>query len=135
MDKVIISPLKQIHHPKGDVLHALKKSDVGFSSFGEAYFSTVAYMEIKGWKRHNKMVMNLVVPTGKIEVVIYDEEKCEFLRIVLSRSNYKRLTIMPGLWVAFKGLAEENLLLNIASIEHDPSEANNLDLEEIKYDW
>ena len=41
MDGVIISTLKQIHHPKGDIFHVIKKSDVGFSGFGEAYFSII----------------------------------------------------------------------------------------------
>ena len=41
MDGVILTPLKKIHNLKGCVFHAMKKSDVGFDGFGEAYFSTV----------------------------------------------------------------------------------------------
>ena len=135
MDGVIVTPLKQIHNPKGDIFHAMKKSDDGFDGFGEAYFSTVHKGDIKGWKQHTKMMLNLVVPVGKIEFVVYDENSKEFFNIELSQENYQRLTVTPNLWMAFRGLEENSMLLNLASIEHDPSEAVNIDLEEISYDW
>lgn len=133
MDGVILTPLKRIHHPKGDVLHAMKKSDCGFDGFGEAYFSTIYQGEIKGWKKHTYMTLNLVVPVGEVEFVIYDET--DFLSVTLSSNNYQRLTVQSGLWVAFRGIGESNMLLNIASLEHDPQEAINVALDEIHYAW
>ncbi len=132
---MIITPLKQIKNPKGDIYHALKKSDNGFDDFGEAYFSTIKQNIIKGWKKHTIMTLNLVVPVGEIEFVIYDEREKEFFNIKLSQKNYKRVTIKPGLWLAFRGIKSENMLLNLASILHDPDEAINLDLDEIRYEW
>ena len=135
MDGVILTPLKQIHNPKGDIFHAMKKSDAGFDGFGEAYFSTINLDDIKGWKKHTKMTLNVVVPLGEIEFVIYDEKKGEFLSVKLSQKNYQRLTVKAGLWMAFRGLAKSSMLLNLASIEHDPSEAVALELNEISYEW
>ena len=135
MDGVILTPLKQIHNPKGDVFHAMKKSDAGFDGFGEAYFSTIHKDYIKGWKKHTKMTLNLVVPVGKIEFVVYDENTKEFFSVQLSQDNYQRLTVKPNLWMAFRGVEENSMLLNLASIEHDPSEAINIELSEIKYEW
>ena len=135
MDGVILTPLKQIHNPKGDIFHAMKKSDDGFDGFGEAYFSTIYKDDIKGWKKHNEMTLNLVVPFGEIEFVVYDENSKEFFSVVLSQNNYQRLTVNSGLWVAFRGYDQNSMLLNLASIEHDPSEAVNIDLSEIKYRW
>jgi dTDP-4-dehydrorhamnose 3,5-epimerase len=134
MDGVTLTPLRQILNPKGDILHAIKKSDQGFAGFGEAYFSTVYNGVIKGWKKHTKMTLNLVVPSGVIEFVCFDGK--EFQSIVLSQDNYQRLTVNPGVWVAFRGKNEGlNLLLNVASIEHDPAESENCSLEDISYDW
>ena len=82
MDGIILTPLKQIHHPKGDIYHAMKKSDIGFENFGEAYFSTIIKNDIKGWKKHTKMTLNLIVPSGEIEFVIYDEIKNEFFNLI-----------------------------------------------------
>ncbi|MDX4069029.1 WxcM-like domain-containing protein [Aliarcobacter skirrowii] len=135
MDGVILTPLKQIYHPKGDIFHAMKKSDIGFDSFGEAYFSTINQNDIKGWKKHIKMTLNIVVPVGNIEFVVYDENSKEFFSTKLSDNNYQRLTVKAGLWMAFKGLDKYNMLLNLASIEHDPNEAINIGIEEIKYEW
>jgi len=133
LNGVILTPLEQITHPKGDIFHAMKKSDEGFSGFGEAYFSTVNKNDIKGWKRHSKMTLNLVVSMGEIEFVVHDGN--DFISVKLSRGNYQRLTVEPGLWVAFKGLSDENMLLNLASIEHDSDESENADLDVFSYDW
>ena len=135
MDGVISTPLKQIVNPKGDIFHAMKKSDNGFDGFGEAYFSTIYKNDIKGWKKHTEMTLNLVVPIGEIEFVIYNDESKKFFNTRLSQNKYQRLTIKPNLWVAFRGLEDYNLLLNLASIEHDPGEAKNLDINEIQYEW
>ena len=48
MDGVNLTPLKQIHNSKGDIFHAMKKSDAGFNGFGEAYFSTINSGAING---------------------------------------------------------------------------------------
>ena len=145
MDKiiegVILTPLKQIVNPKGDLYHALKKSDNGYKSFGEAYFSTVIKDEIKGWKKHTLMVLNLIVPIGAVEFIIYDDRidsstKNQFFSLILSQENYQRLTVPAGVWMAFRGIGEDlNMLLNIASIEHDPSEAITKQLTDINYTW
>ena len=135
MDGVILTPLKHIYHPKGDVFHGMKKSDVGYDGFGEAYFSTINQDDIKGWKKHTKMTLNLIVPVGEIKFVVYNEETKEFLSAKISQNNYQRITVKPNLWMAFQGIEKYNMLLNLASIEHDPNEAINIDIEKISYAW
>ena len=135
MDGVVLTLLKQIHNPKGDIYHAMKKSDDGFDGFGEAYFSTIHQGDIKGWKKHTKMTLNLVVPVGEIEFVIYDENTKEFFSVKISQDNYQRLTVKPNLWMAFRGMQENSILLNLASIEHNPDEASNIEISKISYEW
>ena len=129
MDGVILTPLKKINNPKGDIFHAMKRSDPGFEGFGEIYFSTIIKGVKKGWKKHTKMVMNLIVPVGEVGFYFHNRtsSKGEFIQVGLS--NYVRVTVQPGIWVAFEGLKEElNLILNIASITHNPNEAINVEL-------
>jgi dTDP-4-dehydrorhamnose 3,5-epimerase len=135
MDGIILTPLKQIHNLKGDIFHAMKKSDIGYNGYGEAYFSTIKTGDIKGWKKHTKMTLNLVVPLGEVEFVVYNENNKEFFNVVLSQNNYQRLTIKPGLWLSFRGIDQHNMLLNLANIEHDSHEAINKELKEIDYEW
>ncbi len=138
---VILTPLKNIFHEAGNVLHGMKVNDAGYKCFGEAYFSTIHYQAIKGWKKHQLMTLNLVVPVGKIKFVIFDDRdtsktKGNFLEIILSPENYQRLTIPPQVWLGFKGMEKGlNLLLNITDILHDPLEAENLEINKIQYNW
>lgn len=135
IEGVLLTPLKIIELPAGNVLHVLKNHEASFNGFGEAYFSTVNYNSPKGWKRHRKMILNVVVPVGAIKFVLFDdrvESKTyhQLQEVELSKSNYQRLTVPPGVWMAFKGVSEGvNMLLNIGNILHDPAEADNLPLE------
>ena len=136
---VILTPLNTICHPMGNVFHGLKKSDEGFTGFGEAYFSTIKRGEVKGWNRHKRMTLNLVVPIGSVTFVIFDDRsgigtKNKFFEVELSLDNYHCLTIPPGLWLAFKGKSNgTNLILNIADMEHDPKEIERLNIDQIDY--
>ncbi len=133
MDGLILTPLKEIYNPKGNIYHAMKESDDEFYGFGEAYFSSINEGEIKGWKKHTEMILNIVVPKGAIKFVIYDGNSFE--SVELSRKNYQRLTISNGLWLAFQGIDKENILLNIANIEHNSTEAVNVDIGSLDYEW
>ena len=139
IDGVIITPLKVIKVDEGDVFHGIKSSDKGYIGFGEAYFSSINSGEIKGWKRHQKMTLNIIVPSGEIQFVMFDDRNKNEERlqdIVLSLNNYCRLTVPPMVWMAFKGLADEkSLLLNVASIPHDPDESESKKLNEIEFTW
>lgn len=142
MRGVEVYDLKEIEVDKGNILHALKAKDEGYVGFGEAYFSHIKYGEIKGWKRHNEFVLNIIVPVGEIKFVIYDDRAGSathqsFFEIKLSPSrNYKRITVQPGLWMAFQGLNNpSSLLLDIIPGEHISSEADSIPLDKIQYDF
>jgi dTDP-4-dehydrorhamnose 3,5-epimerase len=142
IEGVIITPLDVIDTIGGHVLHGMTSTDQGFSGFGEAYFSIVKPGSIKAWKRHHLMTLNLIVPVGEIRFVIFDDRLCspstnQFQKIILSRSkNYCRLTVPPMVWLGFQGCdLNANILLNIASIEHSPSEVDRKELNKIDYDW
>jgi len=134
-----LEPVKIFPTDNGDVLHGMKKSADTFLGFGEVYFSEVLFRSIKAWKKHNKMTMNLLVPIGEIKFVISDNinsENPKFEEVTLSKENYKRLTIPPGMWFGFKGLSEaKSLLVNIADIEHNPKEVEQEHYKNINYDW
>ena len=70
LDGVMITPLKIIQVPGGDVSHGMKISDPGFAGFGEVYFSNIEPGVVKAWKRHRKMTLNLVVTVG-LYVLLY----------------------------------------------------------------
>ena len=88
------------------------------------------------------MTMNLIPVSGSIKLVIYDDRetsktKSNFFSINLSiKKNFYRVTVPPNLWFSFKGLGKDhNLLMNLADIEHNPNEAENIELSDISYNW
>lgn len=142
IDDVIITPEKIIANSLGDIYHAVKNSSRGYHGFGEAYFSFVDHGAVKGWKKHLRMTLNLIVPVGTIKFVLYDARATSATQgtiqeVILCRDNYCRLTVPPGIWNGFQGLEQLNLLLNIADMPHDSSESERLGLENemFKYEW
>ena len=142
MEGVTLYPLKHIVVPKGDIYHAMKSTDKGYMGFGEAYFSQIEHGKAKGWKRHNRMTLNLIVLVGAIKFVIFDDRENsitygQFQEIILSpENNYQRLTVVPGLWMAFYVEGEGvSMLRYIIPEPHDPSEASCMDLSAIDYQF
>ena len=125
----LLTPLKKISKIGGSVFHALKSSDIGYTGFGEVYFSSAEPGVTTDWKLHKRMTLNLVVPVGKIKFVLCDQRDGSStfgnsIQVLLGSNHYSRLTIPPNIWVAFQGVSEfESVLANIADLEHDPTEA------------
>ena len=72
----------------GEVKHFLKTTSEGFFGFGEAYFSSIEYGCISGWKRHRRVSCNLSILNGKVLFVIKSTgNKLRFSVEVLCFSN------------------------------------------------
>lgn len=137
---LILTRTKIFESADGNLLKILSSRCDGFSEFGEVYISTIKKNKIKGWKKHKQMIVNLVVPSGEVKLVVFDDREVSktkgmFNEFILSTKNYYRVTIPPKVNFAFQGIGERNFLLNVASIPHDDSECENIELNQIKYDW
>ncbi len=139
LNDILVTPLRRIETVGGDVLHVMKQSDTGYASYGEAYFSWVSAGAVKAWKRHTQMTMNVVVPVGQVRFVfrcVNADGADEFRVEDIGTNRYARITVPPGIWFGFQGLAEpQSLVLNIANIPHDPKEVERSALTDIHYIW
>jgi dTDP-4-dehydrorhamnose 3,5-epimerase len=135
IDTIMVTPLARIATPGGDVMHAMKQSDEGFSVFGEAYFSWINAGSVKAWKRHKRMIMNIVVPVGNVRFVFFKDENSGFRIEEIGENNYARLTVPPGIWFGFQSLEPKSLVMNISSILHDSEEVDRLLVTDLKYNW
>jgi dTDP-4-dehydrorhamnose 3,5-epimerase len=137
LDDILVTPLRQIETPGGDVLHAMKQGDSGYAGFGEAYFSWVSKGAIKAWKRHSLMTMNLVVPVGRVRFVFFLFDGADKFRVEeIGVGRYTRITVPPGIWFGFCGIhAQDSLVLNIANLPHNENEVERLPLKDINYEW
>lgn len=136
---ILVTPLRRIPTAGGDVLHAMKQSDAGYDGFGEVYFSCVSGGSIKAWKRHTRMVMNVVVPVGQVRFIFRTEDSAgvdQFRVEEIGEDHYARITVPAGIWFGFQGCGtQHSLVLNIASICHDPNEVERLPLTDINFNW
>jgi dTDP-4-dehydrorhamnose 3,5-epimerase len=102
-----------------------------YVGFGEIYFSLINSGMVKGWKRHQRMTLNLAVPIGQVRFAFYDDRNDsptygETQEVILGRDAYQLAVVPPGIWCAFQGLDPNiSLVANCASLPHDPSEADN----------
>jgi dTDP-4-dehydrorhamnose 3,5-epimerase len=137
IDGVTLRPLRQFPDHRGTVLHMLRATDPHFEKFGEIYFSTVRCGAVKAWHRHLSKTVNLAVPVGHIRFVFWTEGAVA-RELSLSRENYQLVTVRPGIWYGFQGLAEgESLVANCATEPFDPGEGESLppDTEKIPFRW
>jgi dTDP-4-dehydrorhamnose 3,5-epimerase len=136
---IIITPLQRIPTPGGDVLHGIRSVDETYVGFGECYFSNINHGQIKGWKRHTKMTMNLIVPRGMVQFVFFepgDLSGSNFRIETIGEGAYARLTVPPMIWFAFRGLNNPtSLVVNISNLLHDPLEVERKSLDDFSYDW
>lgn len=131
---VVYSKPEIFETEKGPVYKGIGRDDSGFKSFGEAYFSFINHNDIKGWKCHTKMTCNLMCISGEIKIILCDlddskMEVIETIEFILSRKEYGRLTIPPGVWFGIKGLQGENIILNVADIVHEDGEVKTMDVQ------
>lgn len=146
IDGVLIRPLKIIPDSRGQIMHMLRSDSPGFAGFGEVYFSCIEPGAIKAWRRHTRMTMQLAVPSGAVEVVLFDARPGStsngtVQNITLSPASpdtYALLSIPPGIWNGFRGIADtSSIIANCASLPHDPGEAEGLDWNDpaIPHTW
>ena len=83
--------------------------------------------------------MNILVPLGDVRFVFFlktPDGAVNFLVKDIGVSNYIRLTVPPGIWFGFKGISQSSsLVLNIASIPHNPNEVDRKNIDDIKFNW
>lgn len=135
---LIITQEKIVLTEGGQIRGILSVTDPCYAGFGEAYLSSIDGGVTRGWKRHRRMTLNLMVLQGGIRFFIFDErEDSESFGVVqaieLTSIENKRLTIPPMLWFAFSGTGSStNMLLNIADIKHSEAELDRMPINDAK---
>lgn len=146
IDGVTRKPLRIIPDARGGVMHMLRSDWPEFAGFGEIYFSLVEPESVKAWRRHTRMTMQLAVPCGAVEFVLYDARPDSPTNGMLHREtlspesaeSYALLVIPPGIWNGFRGVSSAlSVVANCASLPHDPGEADSLppDDPSIPHTW
>ena len=122
MSDIKVRKLTIHSNDKGDLLKGFLKSENQNVDVNEVYISEIKFNHTKAWKKHNSMTSNLIVAYGEIKIVVLKDDG-SFFSEVISKNNYKMITIPPGFWFGFKCISEkDSYVLNIADVIHDPME-------------
>lgn len=137
LNNIVITQLSTFDVDGGRVMHGIKKNDTGYVGLGEVYFSYINPKAVKAWKKHNRMTLNLVVPLGKVRFVFCDSLNDGHSRVEdIGEDNYVRLTVPPGIWFGFQGIAlQPSLVTNIADLQHDAAEVERQAVSSFDYQW
>ena len=137
LNNIVITQLSTFDVDGGRVMHGIKKNDIGYVDLGEVYFSYIDPKAVKAWKKHNRMTLNLVVPLGKVRFVFCDPLSEGHYRVEdVGEGNYVRLTVPPGIWFGFQGIAlQPSLVTNIADLQHDSAEVERQAVLSFDYQW
>uniref|UniRef100_UPI0040481750 hypothetical protein n=1 Tax=Algoriphagus sp. TaxID=1872435 RepID=UPI0040481750 len=141
---VKVTTLKQINDSRGAVLHMIRNDSEEFTTFGECYFSEIFPNSIKAWKKHTIQTQNIVVPIGRVKLVLFDDREGsptegKLMQMELCRpDSYLRVTIPPQIWYGFKCTGETPALItNCVDIPHELNESIIIDYLEtsLPYNW
>ena len=131
LDKIKFTKLKIINVEGGNVFKIMKKSNHKEFSFKEAYFSSIDFNFVKGWKMQSKMQSNICVPIGKVKFTFVSKDYKEHKTLIIGEDNYGLISIPPKIWYSFKGLSKKtSLILNISDYEHDEKNIKKINLDE-----
>ncbi len=122
-----INKLQKFNDERGFVLQGMKYQDRESFGIREVYFSSVNYGFYKGWKKHQKMVLNLIVIEGKVLFYLANNEFTEFKEIIICKNDLQRITIMPNQWLSFTSLVKpSSTIMNIANLTNKEDITDNI---------
>ena len=88
LDQIKFTKLQIINVEGGNVFKIMKKSNHKEFSFKEAYFSSIDFNFVKGWKMQSKMQSNICVPIGKVKFTFVSKDYKEHKTLIIGEDNY-----------------------------------------------
>ena len=105
-------------------------SNKKFNKISEVYFSIIKKNKIKAWKKNLSAKQFLYVFKGKVEFVVFDDRLAKLKKIkkyfLGPNLKYSKIFIPKNVWYGFKGIGNENILVNSLTLRH--SKCKMLDL-------
>lgn len=148
IDGVEITPLKIFPDDRGAVMRMMRNDDPNFERFGEIYFSSVYPNAVKAWHIHRRMTLNYAVVLGKIELVLFDEQRglsptrnmVNVLRIdgYPNYDHYVIVKIPPMVWNGFRSIGGGvAIVANCSTEPPSPDEIMRIAPKDFRlhYDW
>lgn len=117
-----VQSLNEINSDNSKIIKIIDKNKKNFYGIEEIYSSNFKKNIIRAWKKHTKMFSNILVIKGSVKFKFYDDNFITSKEVILSENDKKIIFIKPNIWFGFKGLSDNNSIINISNIVHDDKE-------------
>ena len=124
--KLIIHNLKVIKNSKGDIKKYLDLKVLKKLKISEIYFSEIKKNKIKGWNLHKKATCLLSVACGNVKFQVRDKNFKLVKTILINKKNHKCIKIPPGMWISFKAMTQNSIVINSTDLEHKKDETRKI---------
>lgn len=121
---VRLVPRQTFGDDTGTVMRMLRKTDEEFVDFGEVYVSSVNARQRKPWRRHREATSNLIVPSGSVRFVLFEEQSVpvnnlNVMEFELGVTNHQLLIVPPNIWFALVSTSDTtSLIVNCSNVVH-----------------
>ena len=116
---------------KGNVHKYIEISN-SFKKISEVYFSKIRKNSIKAWKKNKTSKQFFYVFEGKIILKIFDDrrKKNKIYNFTLgNKLKYSKILIPKNVWYGFKGLGNNNIVVNSLTKLHINCKMQTLELK------
>tara|TARA_Y100000591_G_C21642816_1_gene598761 strand:- start:120 stop:524 length:405 start_codon:yes stop_codon:yes gene_type:complete len=129
-----INKLNRIKNSKGDIIKLL--DDKKLKSSFEIYLSLINKNQIKAWKKNNINKTEIIVLTGKVKFVFYDELNNIFKKSIISHDSNSKIIILKGIWYGFQNIfTSQSKLLSLTYPRFTENNIQRKKIEEFNYNW
>ena len=114
--------LDEIKTQFSTIIKILDNKKPNFFGINEIYSTTIKKNVIRAWKKHTLMTCNIFLIKGSMKFIFSDNNFKIFEEVIIKESKKNILMIKPNIWFGFKGIEEENTIINFSNILHDETE-------------
>lgn len=139
MKGVWVKPLNVIPDERGVVRKIVTASEL-FLPIRDVYYTSVYKDIVKGWHGYITKTICFTCISGCVKFVLWDgrtqsESYGETESYIIGTNAYFRISVPPGIYSAFKGIADFSEIIVVADEEFDENRIIRKPIEEIEYDW
>ena len=125
-----ISKVQTISDERGCVKKIMHQA---MPNLEDVYVTTVHRGAIKGWHGYKTKMIGFTCVKGKIKLVLWNKQDDEFEEHFIGDENLVTVWAAPGVFTAFKGIAEENIIVVVADESYDDRTVIRISPDD--YDW
>ena len=137
--------LRVIPDERGRLMEILRNDDEVYSQFGQVYMTTTYPQVIKAWHYHKMQDDNIVVITGMLKLVLFDDRedsptRGEINELFIGVHHPMLVHVPSNVYHGWKCISEgEAIVINTVTRPYDYARPDEYrlpyDTDQIPYDW